>query len=74
VSAAGPVLAQPQRAAASSERAASEPDANDAVRCQYQPEMLDLDALLEVLVELVNLPEAASDSACFSVNPMESCG
>lgn len=62
-----------QGAAASSEGAASEHSGNDAVRRQYQPEALDLDELLEVLVELVNLPETSSDSACFPVNPMESC-
>lgn len=48
--------------------------AHDAVQRQFHPAMLDVDALVEALVELVSLPESPDNSACILVKQMESCG
>ena len=57
----------------------ADPRLAGTVECQpiqrlYAPDALDLDALADLLVELVNLPEGPVDSACFPATPMESCG
>lgn len=46
----------------------------EPIKRAFRPDPAVMDDLIELLVELVNLPDAAPELTCVPVTPMESCG